>query len=87
MLAAGWSVIVDAAFLERCRRQAFRALAEDAGLAFAILAPHAPPAQLRARIRHRLAKGRDASEATLAVLEQQMHRVEALSPAELDLLL
>jgi len=87
LLAAGWSVIVDAAFLERCRRQAFRALAEDAGLAFSVLAPQATPAQLRARVRRRLAKGRDASEATLAVLEQQMHRVEALSPAELDLLL
>ena len=87
VLAAGWSVIVDAAFLERSRRDAFRALATQAGVAFLIIAPQATPARLRARIRGRLARGRDASEATLAVLERQLARVEALDGDELGCLL
>jgi len=87
LLAAGWSVIVDAAFLERSRRDAFRALAAQAGVPFFIVAPQATPAQLRARIRHRLAKGHDASEATLAVLEQQLARIEGLSTNESESLL
>jgi predicted kinase len=82
LLAAGWSVIVDAAFLERSRRDAFRALATQAGVPFFIVAPQATPAQLRARVRRRLAKGHDASEATPAVLEQQLARIEGLSTDE-----
>jgi hypothetical protein len=82
LLAAGWSVIVDAAFLERSRRAAFRALATQAGVPFFIVAPQATPAELRARVRRRLAKGHDASEATLAVLEQQLARIEGLSTDE-----
>jgi aminoglycoside phosphotransferase family enzyme/predicted kinase len=87
LLAAGWSVIVDAAFLERSRRDAFRALATRAGLAFHIVAPQATPTQLRSRVRDRLAKGRDASEATLAVLAQQLARVQTLSAEEREHLL
>jgi hypothetical protein len=37
---------------------------------------------LRARVRRRLAKGHDASEATPAVLEQQLARIEGLSTDE-----
>jgi aminoglycoside phosphotransferase family enzyme/predicted kinase len=84
LLAAGWSVIVDAAFLERSRRDAFRALAERSGVAFLIVAPQATPAQLRARVAGRQAKGHDASEATLAVLERQLVQVEPLSADELE---
>ena len=82
LLRAGWSVIVDAAFLKRTDRQAFRALAKDAGVAFSILAPQATPAQLRERIQARQVLGRDASEATLAVLEQQMREIEPLAAEE-----
>ncbi len=87
LLAAGWSVIVDAAFLERARRDAFRGLARKAEVAFFIVAPQARPAQLRARIRGRLAKGRNASEATIAVLERQLARIEALGADEQQCLL
>lgn len=87
LLAAGWSVIVDAAFLERSRRNAFRALAERLGVAFFIVAPQATPAQLRARVTGRREKGHDASEATLAVLERQLAQVEPLSADELKNLL
>jgi len=83
MLGAGWSVIVDATFLKRADRDAFRALAQDTGAAFGILAPQATPAQLRERILARGALGLDASEATLAVLAQQMQAIEPLGPDEL----
>jgi predicted kinase len=87
LLAAGWSVIVDAAFLERARRDAFRRLAREAEVAFSIIAPQARPAQLRARVRGRLAKGRNASEATIDVLERQLARIEALGADERQCLL
>jgi aminoglycoside phosphotransferase family enzyme/predicted kinase len=81
-LAAGWSTVVDAAFLKRAERDIFRALADAAGADFFILAPLATPDQLRQRIQSRLAKGSDASEATLAVLEKQMTWIEALGADE-----
>jgi aminoglycoside phosphotransferase family enzyme/predicted kinase len=82
LLRADWSVVVDAAFLTRADRDTFRALAAGAGADFAILAPQATPAQLRARILARSSLGRDASEATLAVLEQQSRRIEPLDADE-----
>ncbi len=88
LLRAGWSVVVDAAFLRRSERDAFRLLAQELGVAFAILAPQATPAQLRARIQARSAEGGeggdggDVSEATLDVLEQQMRVIEPLAPDE-----
>lgn len=84
LLHAGWSVIVDAAFLQRAERDAFRALAQNAGAAFGILAPQATPAQLRERIEARNALGQDASEATLEVLAQQMQTLEPLDAAEME---
>lgn len=82
LLRAGWSVIVDATFLKRADRDRFAALARQVGADFAILAPQATPAQLRERILARSAQGRDASEATLEVLAQQMRVVEPLQADE-----
>ncbi|EXI91553.1 MAG: putative protein, probably involved in trehalose biosynthesis [Candidatus Accumulibacter sp. BA-94] len=82
LLAAGWSVIVDAAFLERRRREAFHHLATEAGAAFFIVAPSATRGQLAARVRRRLAKGHDASEADLSVLAGQLAHIEALGDDE-----
>ena len=85
VLRAGWSVIVDATFLKRSDRDAFCALAKEAGVAFSILAPQATPEQLRERIKLRNALGREASEATLEVLAQQMRALEALQSDESEL--
>jgi uncharacterized protein len=82
LLHAGWSVVVDAAFLRRAERDQFRTLATHCGAVFQILAPQAPLAELRARIRHRQALGRDASEATVDVLDQQLSWLEPLDAAE-----
>lgn len=81
-LRQGWSVLVDAAFLRQHERQAFANLATDQGVPFHLLAPEAPLAVLRERIAARQAHGNDASEATLAVLEQQLNWVEPLNDTE-----
>ncbi len=82
LLRQGWSVLVDAAFLRQRERQAFADLAADQAAPFHILAPEAPVAVLRQRIAARQARGNDASEATFAVLEQQLGWVEPLTDAE-----
>ncbi len=82
LLADGWTVLVDAAFLRTAERDGFAALAQGAGLPFHILACEAPVAVLRQRISERRARGVDASEATLAVLEQQLGWLEPLTPEE-----
>jgi aminoglycoside phosphotransferase family enzyme/predicted kinase len=78
ILRAGWSVIVDAAFLKRAERAAFRSVAHRLGVAFEILAPQAPREELARRI---LARRNDASEATVEVMEQQLQWFE---PPEQD---
>ena len=80
LLAAGWPVIVDAAFLRRDERSAFRTLATELGVKFRILATSAATAELRRRL---MARSGDASEATVAVLEKQLAWLEPLDAEEL----
>jgi len=82
LLGAGGTVIVDAAFLKRADRDAFRALAVQSHAAFDILAPQATPEQLTERIQARSVLGHDASDATLEVLAQQMRALEPLGEDE-----
>jgi len=82
LLQGGWSVLVDAAFLRRQEREAFAALAGTMDCPFHILATEAPLAVLRERITARQARGADASEATVAVLEQQLGWLEPLDDDE-----
>lgn len=82
ILSAGCTVIVDAAFLQRSRREAFRRLAGQLGVPFAIIALHADPATLQARIVQRQQAGADASDADLAVLARQCQTVEAIAAQE-----
>lgn len=81
-LRAGWPVIVDATFLRSDERDAFRTLAHELRVPFAILHCHAAPDVLRERVRARAARGDDASEADLAVLEQQIARHDPLRADE-----
>lgn len=82
LLTDGWTVLVDAAFLRQHERAAFATLARSTGAAFRILACEAPVDVLRQRITERQAHGTDASEATVAVLEQQLGWLEPLTEAE-----
>lgn len=81
-LVAGFPVIVDAAFLKRAERDTFRTLAEESGAAFLILELLATPEVLRERVARRAQLARDASEATLDVLELQLRNSEALAADE-----
>jgi predicted kinase len=72
MLASGWSVVVDAAFLTARERAPFRALARRGGFAFSTIVCDAPVEVLRRRIEARGAAGRDASEADRTVLDRQL---------------
>lgn len=82
LLQDGWTVVVDAAFLRAAERRAFADLAQAEGCPFHILACEAPVEVLRQRIGARQAAGGDASEATQAVLEQQLGWLEPLTDAE-----
>lgn len=82
IVAAGYRVIVDAAFLKQAERAAFRQIAVDSRVPFAILDFQASPEILRQRIRERERAGTDASEATLAVLERQLLTAESLTADE-----
>ncbi len=84
LLAAGWPVIVDAAFLRQGERAAARALADELRVPFAILDCQAPPQVLRARLR---ARRGDASEADVAVLERLETVAQPLTPAERSLVI
>ncbi len=79
ILADGWSVIVDAAFLKRAEREEFRRLAADRGAPFSILACAAPIDELRRRLAGRQG---DASEATPEVLRRQLDWLEPLGDGE-----
>ncbi len=83
IINAGFPVIVDATFLDRDRRGAFRALALELRVPFAILAPAASDNRLRQRLRERDAAGTDASEATIAVLDRQLSEMQPLDADEL----
>jgi uncharacterized protein len=75
-LAEGWPVIVDAASLRRAERERFRALADEAGVRFAVAACSASREALLQRVAARAAGGRDASEADAGVLQRQLERIE-----------
>jgi aminoglycoside phosphotransferase family enzyme/predicted kinase len=80
LLAAGYTVIVDAAFLRREERETFAGIARSLAVPFAIAALHAEDTALRRRIRHRR---RDASEADVAVLRKLQVAQQPLAPDEL----
>jgi predicted kinase len=81
-LAGGFPVLVDAAFLMRWQRDAFRALAARACVPFAIAHYRAGEAVLRSRIERRARQGEDASDASVDVLEHQLRSQEPLGADE-----
>ncbi len=81
-LAARFSVIVDATFLDPERRAHFAALADNQGARHWILHFDAEAEQLGERIRRRQTGGRDISEADQAVLEHQLAHYTPLTGPE-----
>lgn len=79
IMAAGYTAIVDAAFLKPQQRQLFQQLAQQKHTAFIILEFTALAATLRQRIQARKA---DISDADLMVLEQQLEHYQPLTDKE-----
>ncbi|MCS3903994.1 aminoglycoside phosphotransferase family enzyme/predicted kinase [Methylohalomonas lacus] len=82
IIASGRAAIVDATFLQRDQRQQFQALAAELNVPFRILDCQAPAAVLRQRVQARAEQDSDASEADLAVLEQQLSNRQPFSDSE-----
>jgi len=82
VLDAGFPVLIDATFLKHTQRSSFQRLSQIAGSPFIILSLQAPDAVLRKRILNRNQHERDASEATLAVLDHQLSIAEPITGAE-----
>lgn len=87
VLDAGYSVIVDATFLQRAHRDHFRALAATTGTPFLMLECRAENSELERRILSRNAGRNDASEANLEVLHTQQATDQPLAGEELQYLL
>ncbi|MEW8625533.1 MAG: AAA family ATPase [Candidatus Thiodiazotropha sp.] len=87
LLQAGFSVIIDAAFLKGWQREIFHQLADRLQVPLLILDCQASPTQLRERIVARQQQGGDASEADLSVLELQQSDAEPLTAEECQLAL
>jgi aminoglycoside phosphotransferase family enzyme/predicted kinase len=82
IMQAGYPVIVDAAFLRRAEREAFRQLADELNAPFAIASLQAPDPVLHERIARRREHAQDASEADIAVLNMLQAAQEPLDERE-----
>jgi uncharacterized protein len=83
VLQGGVSAILDATFLQAEPRRQASALAQQLGVRWVILDFHAGTDALRRRILARASRGDDASEAGLAVLDDQIAHEEPLAPDEI----
>jgi hypothetical protein len=81
-LDGGLTIIVDAAFLDRRRRQPFQALARQLQVPFVILHCTGTERTLRQRIAWRRRSRSDPSDADASVLEHQLATAEPLSIEE-----
>lgn len=82
IVRAGFAVIVDAAFLRRDERTAFRKLAQELHTPFLILDCDAPASVLFERIAARAKAGADPSEATIEVVKRQLAHNEPIDDSE-----
>lgn len=83
VVSSGYPVVVDAAFLRQTDRHAFSSLASELGVPFVIAACQAPVAVMQDRVSKRQQIGQDASDANVAILQQQLATVEPLTSHEL----
>jgi aminoglycoside phosphotransferase family enzyme/predicted kinase len=82
-LLGGIGVIVDAAFLDADDRERFRSLAQRCAASFVIFSCIADPAEMARRIASRALGNADPSEASIAVLENQLQSFVPLRAEEL----
>lgn len=78
LLDAGHHVIVDATFLQQARLESFIGLAKDRAARCFIIDCQATEAELRKRIAERALEQKDASDAGIDVLENQLRHYQPL---------
>lgn len=83
IIAAGFPVIVDAAFLRHAERESFRVLAQEMAAPFVIASVQADAAVLAQRLAQRSSLGNDASEADDSVMQKLKVFQEPLGDEEL----
>jgi predicted kinase len=81
-LRAGYSLLLDATFLQRSARKRALAMAERVGVPPLILSIHCDEATTQRRIKDRLHAAQDASEATYAVYLRQKDTEDPLTQEE-----
>lgn len=84
VINAGYSVIIDAAFLKEDQRQKFYKYAKKANVPFLILHSKVNMDIQRQRLRVRQQQNRDASDADNGILNQQITHHEPLTSAEIS---
>jgi hypothetical protein len=82
LLQAGFSVVVDATFLQHHQRALFRRLAKEQACACFIVDVFASESVLMERIERRSREGCDASDATVEVMKHQQETEESLTQEE-----
>jgi aminoglycoside phosphotransferase family enzyme/predicted kinase len=82
LLQAGFLVIIDATFLRQSQRELFRRLAKEQECECLIVDVSAPQAVLAERIELRSREGRDASDATVEIMERQQETDESFTQEE-----
>lgn len=82
ILNAGFSVLIDATFLQRQYRDSFKALADELKITFSILHCETDEKTLQQRLQQRQLKGTDASEADELILAQQQKKQHSLDNDE-----
>ncbi len=82
VIASGYPVILDGAFLKRWQRELMQDLARELGSPFVIACLVAPESVLSQRIAHRGSDGREVSDAGLAVLSHQISSHEPIADDE-----
>ncbi|MEX0829478.1 MAG: AAA family ATPase [Nitrospirales bacterium] len=83
LLQAGFSVVVDATFLQQQQRELFSQLGKEQVCDWFIVDVFASESVLKERIERRYRKGRDASDATVEVMKRQQETEESLTQEEL----
>jgi predicted kinase len=83
LLAAGTSVVIDAACNRRWQREMIAATARDRGVPLVWLDFDMPAEAVLARVAARAAAGTDASDASIDVVRAQLTEREPITEAEL----
>jgi aminoglycoside phosphotransferase family enzyme/gluconate kinase len=82
IIQSGFSVIVDATFLDAQWREKFRTLAEQLHTRFNILSCQAEPSVLEQRLLQRAQDAQNISDADISVMRQQLKNYQPLSANE-----